>query len=297
MVDDREFSRSTAMPEGYSATWHTQRNSSLEVSTTHSKNGSEIMCRAGNAVNHCQSETARLMIAVRPLTPGLLAVSYSRAVAAVQLQWEPPFTHLPEFPILGYQAELEYLRPNHSLLQRHLVLIPGAETNSSVGLNQSELCGSSRVCARLRARNSIGYSHWSDISCTNIEREHSPLPVNATLSVQPDGRTLVSVVFQVPPCFPKAMQSTIVVQEATSPDSELTPDPVPMEEDALLMESYAVAEMVQDVVYSVVVKLGSSSENATSRPVFVTLPPAQATQPDEKGELIVQIMLDYEDCL
>jgi hypothetical protein len=172
---------------------------------------------------------------------------------------------------------------DQSIFKRRTVDINDTVSAYSVALDESEICSSSRVCISLKAINQIGYGEETTTACTNIERVHSPLPVNTTLSLHSDGRTLVSVIFQVPPCFPQAMQSTVFVEEATLPqDSELTPEAVLPEEGSHLMESYALTTLKQDVVYAVVVQLKSHMENTTSQPVYVTLP-AEATSSDDGG--------------
>jgi hypothetical protein len=270
--------------EYYSATWYTNNSGAvLEVKARDNMNGTSIMCRAINAKLHKESEIAHLNVAGPPLRPGNLKVTYDKLRHSVELKWSEPFTHLPQFPILGYQAHVElFAMEDQSIFKRRAVDINDTVSAYSVSLDESEICSSSRVCISLRAINQIGYGEETKTACTNIERVHNPLPVNTSLSLHSDGQTLVSVIFQVPPCFPQAMQSTVFVEEAHLPqDSELTPEPGLPEEGAHLMESYALTHLKQDVVYAVVVQLKSHMENATSQPVYGKM----GTQGNVRGAL------------
>ena len=64
------------------------------------------------------------------------------------------------------------------------------------------------------------------------------------------------------------MQSNVVVEEAPRLNPELTPELMLPEEGAHLMESYALTQLEQDVVYSVIIQLKSHTENTSSLPVY-----------------------------
>ena len=108
--------------------------------------------------------------AAQPLKPDGLKVSFDKYSSAVLMEWKEPFTHLPQFPILGYLMELQYLSADHTVLKTETLAVSGAETKFSQALNESDLCSSSRVCVTLRAWNKIGESHETKSNCTNIER-------------------------------------------------------------------------------------------------------------------------------
>ena len=105
-----------------------------------------------------------------PLTPYGLQVNYNRFSGAVELEWNEPFTHLPQFPILGYQAEVEFFTMEQTRFKMKKVDLSDTETSFSLVLNESEICNSSRVCISLRAQNEVGYSLETETTCTNIER-------------------------------------------------------------------------------------------------------------------------------
>ena len=197
LVDDETYKNGNSMPKGHNATWYSNSSTSsstLEIMTTGTTdNYTSIRCRAGHDDFYKDSRIVYLKIAGmsphytvqtikiilikntpgRPLRPDGLEVSYKKYSGVLVMEWKEPFTHLPQFPILSYQAQLQYLAADQSTLKRQTVIIEGAEAKFSLVMNESELCSSSRVCVRLRARNGIGYSQETETTCTNIERGKS----------------------------------------------------------------------------------------------------------------------------
>ena len=111
-----------------------------------------------------------LHISGEPMAPGDLEVHYNSAEAMVALHWSRPFTHLPQFPILSYTADLEYDKFDATASKTETIDINGAETNYSIHLNESDVCTCKRLCISLRARNEIGYGSGTKKSCIDIKR-------------------------------------------------------------------------------------------------------------------------------
>lgn len=51
------------LEEEYTAIWHTEVNTSLEITAVKGTNGTKVQCMAGNIENHDRSETGHLIIA------------------------------------------------------------------------------------------------------------------------------------------------------------------------------------------------------------------------------------------
>ena len=104
------------------------------------------------------------------MAPDDLVVHYNSTETTVALHWSRPFTHMPNFPILGYTVDLEYYKFDVTASKTATIDINGAETNYLIHLNESEVCTSKRLCITLRARNGIGYSSRTKNNCIDIKR-------------------------------------------------------------------------------------------------------------------------------
>lgn len=104
------------------------------------------------------------------MIPFGVVAGYDRDSTAVNVNWSEPFTYLPQFPILHYLAEIEYLTHDHDIFKRDRMVIKGVDTTFSLALNETELCSSKQICISLRAVNEIGYSKETETTCANIER-------------------------------------------------------------------------------------------------------------------------------
>lgn len=191
IVDGEVYMRGT-LPKGYNATTTSNDTNMISVlMVTARHNGTSVRCRAGNANYNKKSTVGHLNIAgmkpeniivsilkvqnypcpnppAPPLTPYGLKVNYDRFRGAVELEWNEPFTHLPQFPILGYQAEVEFFTMEQTPFKMEKMDI--SDTSFLLVLNESEICNSSRVCISLRAQNEVGYGDETEASCANIER-------------------------------------------------------------------------------------------------------------------------------
>lgn len=111
-----------------------------------------------------------MILSAAPLTPDGVNISYNIVDTSIMLQWKEPFTHLPEFPILYYTANVEYWGMDQTFLKIDSLNISGTRTELSFQLNDNEVCNSDRICISLIATNNIGDSRETSVTCTVIER-------------------------------------------------------------------------------------------------------------------------------